>query len=225
MACRSFRVAPLLPLPADFQNPPHVQPGGGADLARQLVPQSGSGLGPVVGFRQVVDRAAIQRVQRDVRPQLGQRADHDHRNGPPRQDRVQRRQAVHVGHLDVQRDHVRPERVENLQRLPAVAGRADHLHAGRGGDAVGDDRADHRRIVDHQDANVLRRHERSLAQQVAGTSVPYETAKLPSGARRDGPISSAKTRCGIIPRLVAVCCGRCMKPGFAPRMGQIWKRF
>ena len=32
-------------------------------------------------------------------------------NGPPRQDRVQRRQAVHVRHLNVQRDHVRPQRV------------------------------------------------------------------------------------------------------------------
>ena len=53
------------------------------------------------------------------------------RNGPSRQDRVERRQAIHVGHLHVQRDHVRPHRVEDLQRLAAIAGHADHLHARR----------------------------------------------------------------------------------------------
>ena len=81
--------------------------------------------------------------------------------------------------------------VEDFQRLPAIAGRADHLHAGRGGDAVGDDRADHRRIVDHQDADLFSHHPKFLALWTADTSLRHEIRQLAAKIGMTGPNHTA----------------------------------
>ena len=63
-----------------------------------------------------IDGADFQRLERHLGAALGQRRDHDHRHRPQRHDLAQERQAVHVRHLDVERDHVGIERLDPLAR-------------------------------------------------------------------------------------------------------------
>jgi hypothetical protein len=69
-----------------------------------------------------VDRAQFEGRQRRLRPLAGQRRDHHHRTRPLNHDPVQALQAVHAGHLDIQRHDVWREGVHLGQALDAVAG-------------------------------------------------------------------------------------------------------
>ena len=83
---------------------------GGQHLGDQQV-AAGAHLGELVplGLGHEVDRAQLQGLQGDVGPFLRQGADHHHRHLVHRQERRQRLQARDLGHLDVERDHVRLE--------------------------------------------------------------------------------------------------------------------
>ncbi len=62
----------------------------------------------------------------------------------------QHAQAVHHGHLDVQRHHVGRERLDLFECLLPVPRAVDHLHHPVGLDELGEHAADHDRIVDDQ---------------------------------------------------------------------------
>ena len=106
-------------------------PADGADFPHQLLAHRQFGVHAVVGLGHVIERAAFQGVERDVRAQLGERTDHDDRQRAAAQDGVERVEAVHVRHLHVERDDVGIDLVEAFQRLPAVRGRAGDGHARR----------------------------------------------------------------------------------------------
>ena len=71
---------------------------------------------------------------------------------PALSDRLEGLQAVHHGHVDVERHDIRPQPFDVGQRHAAVRRHADHLDGplgceGRGHETAGDDR-----VVDDQDA-------------------------------------------------------------------------
>ena len=91
--------------------------------------------------------------KRDVRPTLGQCADHDHRRRLTPKDRIERFQAVHDRHLHVESDHVGPKGFNHFQPFAAVGRLAGDFHPRRGGDAIANDLPNERGIVHHEHAN------------------------------------------------------------------------
>src|ERR1035437_8777489 len=65
----------------------------------------------------------------------------------------QKRQAIHAGHFDIQRDHVGLEREDFVARDVGVGRGADHLYVGLAGQGFAEDSADNRGIVNDQDAD------------------------------------------------------------------------
>ena len=70
-----------------------------------------------------VDGAELQGVERRLGALAGQGRDHDHRHRPQPHDLLEELEAVHVRHLDVERDDVRIERLDRLARLERIAAR------------------------------------------------------------------------------------------------------
>src|SRR5436190_1152798 len=64
---------------------------------------------------------------------------------------LQEREAVHVRHLDVEREHVRIQRADHVARGERIGRGADHDHVGLLVHDRRDDSADKARIVDDQD--------------------------------------------------------------------------
>ena len=77
-----------------------------------------------------VDGADFERLERDLGARLGQRGEHHHRHRPQRHDLAQERHAVHVRHLDVERDDIGIERLDALARFKRIGGGADDLDLG-----------------------------------------------------------------------------------------------
>ena len=101
---------------------PHPALRRGQHLGDQQV-AAGAHLAELVLLRlgQEVDGAQLQRLERHLGPFLRQGADHHHRHLVHGQNRRQRLQARDLRHLDVQRDHVRPQPRGLRHRLAAVA--------------------------------------------------------------------------------------------------------
>jgi hypothetical protein len=103
------------------------------------------------GLRDEIDRAELQRAQRDVSAALSQRRHHHDRHRPQPHQVLEERDAVHARHLDIERDHVRIELLDFLARRVRIAGRADHLDVGRAREHRGQKLAHQCGIVDHED--------------------------------------------------------------------------
>ena len=127
---------------------------------RILLPMSSASGADAVGDAELrlgdeVDRAELERAQRDLGAALGQRRDHHHRHRPQPHQPGQEIEAVHARHLDVERDHVGREFADHLARDQRVAGRADAFHVALAVDDFGEQAAHQRRIVDHHHADLF----------------------------------------------------------------------
>jgi hypothetical protein len=72
-----------------------------------------------------IDGAQPQRLERGVGAVRRQRRNHDDGGGPLHHDAVETFESAHLGHVDVERDDLRLEALEPLQRLDAVASELD----------------------------------------------------------------------------------------------------
>ena len=79
------------------------------------------------GLADAIDGAEFEGRKRRVRAAMGQGRHHDHRHRPQPHDLLEEFEAVHVRHLDVERDDVGIERLDRVARLAGVAGLADDL--------------------------------------------------------------------------------------------------
>jgi hypothetical protein len=85
---------------------------------------------------------------------LGQRRDHHHRHRPQPHQPLEKVEAVHFRHLDVEREHVRIERLDHLARHQRVGRGADHFEIALAIDDVGQQAAHQRRVIDDQHAGL-----------------------------------------------------------------------
>ncbi len=99
----------------------------------------------------VVGGPRRQRVQRGPGSALGERAEHNDRELWPRLAQfLERRDAVHVGHLDVQRHDIRVALRDLLQGDSAVGGRTHHLDLRVGGQHVAHQAANDDGVIDDE---------------------------------------------------------------------------
>ena len=80
-----------------------------------------------LGLGDEVDRAELERAQRDLRARVGQRRDHDDRHRPQAHELFEKAQAVHLRHLDVERNDVGIERADHLACGERIGRGADHF--------------------------------------------------------------------------------------------------
>ena len=120
-----------------------------------------------------LDGAQLQRPDRRVGTLLGQGRDHDHRHGVQPHQMVEKGQAVHARHLDIQGNHIGLQLLDQRAGLIRIVGGAHHLYAPVSAQQFGEQLADHRRVVDHQYA---RDHQNS-------STVPLDTGAATSWVR------------------------------------------
>ena len=81
-------------------------------------------------LRDKIHGADFERPQRGVRAFLGQRGDHDHGHRAQRHQLLQKGDAVHAGHLDVERQHIGVKLLDLLARYDWIGNGADNLDFG-----------------------------------------------------------------------------------------------
>jgi hypothetical protein len=143
---------------------PQRRPGGveARDRARRLLDpphqlgRERRGLGRVGRLGQHVGGAGLQRAQlhRRIEPPR----QHDHRPRRVLGDRAQQRQAVDVGHLEVERDDVGRQRQDQIAPGAPVGRLAHHRHAAALEDAPDGPPRDHR-VVDDQHPDWRHHHD------------------------------------------------------------------
>ena len=106
-----------------------------------------------------VDRAQLERAKRRF-VSAARRAGAQHHDGPRHlaHDVAERAQAVELRHVDVERHDVRLERMHLLQRVVAVARRADDGELTRALDDLRRQAPHEGAVVDDEDARELRGH-------------------------------------------------------------------
>ena len=93
----------------------------------------------------------MQGLERVLRAAFRNRAEHDHRQTRMRlADLFQRLKPVHLRHLDIERDEIRRELRNLLQRNASIRGLAHHFDRGIGGDDVTHHPANQHRIVNDE---------------------------------------------------------------------------
>ena len=100
------RSAPARSLLPPGHHAANVHAGRGANLFDQLAGKRRPGIGTAAGLGHVVDRAAVQRSSVIAAPACVSALTMITGVGLRVKDRVQHGEAIHVGHLDVERDHV-----------------------------------------------------------------------------------------------------------------------
>ena len=130
-----------------------TQPGRrrGTHLARQIVPQLAHRVRPA-RLRQHVHGAIFQRPESRRAGWLRQTADHDRRQRMEMHQLLQKRQPVHARHLDIQRQHIRPQRQDLVPRHVGIRRRAHDLDIRLPRQRIRQNAPHDRRIVDNQDA-------------------------------------------------------------------------
>jgi hypothetical protein len=125
--------------------------GGGADLVGdQLGVLAHPALDRDLRLGHEVDRAQFQRAHGDFGAALGQRGHHQHRHRAQPHQLFEEVEAVHLGHLDVEREHVRVGLLDQLARDQRVGRHADHFHVRLARNDLAHHAADQRRVVDDQ---------------------------------------------------------------------------
>ena len=107
-----------------------------------------------------IERPDLKSGEGDGRARRSQIRDHDHRRRTQLHDLLKKVDAVHVRHLDIERDDVRIERLHLLARLERIGGLADDANLGILTEGVTDQGTHGRRIIDDEDARG--RHSPSL---------------------------------------------------------------
>jgi hypothetical protein len=130
-------------------------PGGGADLVGDLVGVFIHAVAHAeLGLGDKIHRTELQRTQRGFRTALRERRDHHHRRRAQAHELFQEVEPVHLGHFDVQREHVRVGLLDEVARDDGVWRHAHHFHVGLRVDDLLQDAADQCRIVDTQHLNL-----------------------------------------------------------------------
>ena len=146
-------------------------------LGDQLAAEPGRGRHLAARFRlrQAVDRAELEAFQGDVGVALGQGRDDDDRHlRTLAQQMRQRADAVELRHVEIEQDDIGLRAVDEVDRHPAVDGRADHLELAGFVQPTGHQPPDDGGIVDDHHARAVRgsrvqgnggrrAHQRSLA--------------------------------------------------------------
>ena len=161
------------------------------------------------GFGDEIDRAQAQRLQRRSRAVRGQRRDHHHRAGPLDHDAVEAGQAVHLRHVDVERDDVGREARQLVQRLQPVAGEP-HLEIGFAAKILP---SSFRTSAESSTTRTLITNRRCASHSASNASSRPRSARLSSSAG-----SSSSTIRPAASRLMTPCTSRV---GFA---GQVRRR-
>jgi len=151
--------------------------GGDADLVGDVVSELAQAIGHAdLGLGDEIDRAQLQRLERDVGTALGQRRHHHHRHGAQTHQLGEEVDAIHARHLHVQGDDVGVEVADHLARDQGVGGRADAGHVGLAVDDLGEHAAHQGRVVYHHHSDlahgVLLGQNRSMepAPELGGTT-------------------------------------------------------
>ena len=130
----------------------------GLDRGDQLLPDDPQRTfqAPLVGgLGEVIGRPERQGVEGRLRPAFRQGAEHDHRQPRVRLAQLlERLQAVHLRHRDVEDDQVRAQLGQLGQGDPAVGGGADHFQLGVAGKFLGHHAAVDDGVIDDQDADL-----------------------------------------------------------------------
>ena len=139
------------------------------------------------GLRHEVDGAEPQRFQRRLGALRGQRGHHDDRARALDHDAVETVEAVHLRHVDVERDDVGLEGLQLLQRFQPVA-RELHLEVGFLAENAPEQLAHQRGIVDDEDLDHASRSARLLErveqptlgarQQLGGIEQQHDALRL-----------------------------------------------
>src|ERR1700682_4667795 len=106
-----------------------------------------------------VEFTQTQSFQRDRSPFRAVRTDHNHRHRMAAHNFLQRIDAVHAGHLKVERHHVGLQFIDLLKTKSPVHGGADDLNRFIGGQHLRDEFSHQRGIVDHEHAHRVLLHD------------------------------------------------------------------
>ena len=124
--------------------------GGNANFVHDLGGQLAQTIGHThAGFGDEVHRTQLQRAHGDFCAALGQRGNHQHWHGAQTHDAAQEIDAVHLGHFDVQSDHVWVELTNHFTRNQGVVCGADAFHVRLAIDDFCEQAAHQRRVVHH----------------------------------------------------------------------------
>src|SRR4029077_13691647 len=100
-----------------------------------------------------IDGTQRQGFERGVCAFLGMRTENDNRRWPAAHDQTQRLHPIHARHFEVQRDYVRVQLLDFLQRERAVHGRTNDLDRWISFEDRGNELPHERGIIDDQDSN------------------------------------------------------------------------
>ncbi len=101
---------------------------------------------PGAGFPDAIEGPDLERGERRLRAAMRHGGDHDDRHGAKPHDLLEKFQAVHIRHLDVERDDIGIELFDRLARFQRIARLADDVDV-RVGTQDGADQSAHRREV------------------------------------------------------------------------------
>jgi hypothetical protein len=129
--------------------------GRGLDLRNELGPeQPDAALKVDLRLVDEVDRTQLEGLERGLAPPLRQRGAHDHRHRVGAHQPGEKLEAIHAGHLDVQRQDVGAKALDHLPGLDWIGRRADDLQPRVGRQHLPEHLPHQRRVVDHQHARL-----------------------------------------------------------------------
>ena len=170
---------------------PRPHPGACARRAPHLVHEQDGGLIEEVldagrGLLHDVHGAVLQRAQHGVRAAAGQRRAHEDGNRIGGHDLLEKREPVHVRHLQIQDDHVGPMAIHLGPRDQRVRGHV-HREPGLARQHAGHHLAHDRGVVHHQHVHVIGRPRRGHRGRCHQPAVPATAAMAPARVYTLGP--------------------------------------
>lgn len=131
---------------------------GGADLiGDQLAIGQHPLADPQLRLGHKVHRAQLQRPQGDLRPLPGQGRDHHHRHRAQAHQFLQKVEAVHARHFNIQCQHLRIEFFDQIPRDQRVLRGGHHLHIGVAVHDLGHQLAHQRGVIHAQYPDLVHR--------------------------------------------------------------------
>ena len=162
---------------ADGFRTAYARSGGGANLLREVVPQLSHRV-RTAGLGQNLDRAEFQRLYGGAARGLREAADDDGGQRMEVHQLLQKGQAIHARHFDVQREHIGAQREDLVARHVGVGRGADHLDVALAGQSFGEDSAHNGRIVNDQDAYFSVAGHVRVSIRIAAVSVPLPVSTV-----------------------------------------------
>src|SRR5574343_112372 len=97
----------------------------------------------------------LQSPQRGIRSGLSERGHHNHGHWPQAHQTLEKLQAVHFGHLDIQSQNIRIQRLDHLASRRSIRRGTDHLHIRSQADHLAEQATHQSGIIDNQNSNFL----------------------------------------------------------------------